>query len=129
MESFVCNPKLMNPLIKLTFLKSQVFDSLSVIKVMDLTAMWFLKIHNKGLQVPPDFDFSFFLRGLEMLLDVDHNNSTAKGIWLLYQIMHTVPHLERATIFKKLLDPKTFFKFMFHWSWQVRRSFHFFYYF
>jgi hypothetical protein len=28
-----------------------------------------------------------------------------------------------------LLEPKHFYKFMFHWGWNVRKSFHYLYYF
>ena len=49
MKSFVVNPKLMNPLIKLAFKKTSKYDSLAVMKAMDLTSILFFKINSKDL--------------------------------------------------------------------------------
>ena len=64
-----------------------------------------------------------------MLLDLDHGTSTAKVLWLLYQIMHVIPKKEREELIKYLLEPKTFYSLFFHWSWTVRMCFYYFYYF
>lgn len=43
------------------------------------------------MPVPTDFDWNFFMKGVEMLINLDHSTSTAKVLWLLYQILHTFP--------------------------------------
>ena len=129
MKSFVVNPKLMNPLIKLIFKKTSIYDSASVMKCMDISSQLFFKLDSKDIQIPSDFDFNFFMKGLELLLTADHSTNTAKAVWLLYQIVHILPQNERENLLVNLMKPNQFYKFMFHWSWFVRKSFHYFYYF
>ena len=63
-----------------------------------------------------------------MLLDLDHGTSTAKVIWMLYQVFHIIPKKERDLLLCELLLPEIFYKYMFHWSHFVRMAFHHFYY-
>ena len=86
-------------------------------------------MYSSGILIPPNFDFTFFLKGIQMLLDLDHGTSTAKVLWLLYQIMHVIPKKEREELIKYLLEPKIFYSLFFHWSWTVRMCFYYFYYF
>jgi hypothetical protein len=51
---------------------------------MEVVASWMLKTHRSGNLIPPDFDFAFFFKGVNLLLELDHGNSTAKVIWMLY---------------------------------------------
>lgn len=64
-----------------------------------------------------------------MLLDLDHGNSTAKVIWMLYQVLHIIVKKERDQLLLEILAPESFYKYMFHWSWLVRVAFNYFYYF
>ena len=91
MRSFVVNPKLLNAIIKLIFRKTSIYNSVSVLKAMDLTSTMFLQIYHKDLQVPSDFDFTFFNSGLNMLIEQEHGTNTAKALWLLYQMIHALP--------------------------------------
>jgi hypothetical protein len=50
-------------------------------------------------------------------------------LWLLYQIIHTLPQAEGDKLFKKLLEPDMFYSLFFHWSWHVRMCFIYFYFF
>jgi hypothetical protein len=45
---------------------------------------------NKGI-IQPSFDFGFFLKAIEILINLDHGVSTAKCLWLLYKILHIIP--------------------------------------
>jgi hypothetical protein len=44
--SFLCNVKLLNELVVTQFTKTHVYDSLAVIKTMELVAAWFMRIHS-----------------------------------------------------------------------------------
>ena len=79
--------------------------------------------------IPTEFDWTFFMKGVEMLINLDHSTSTAKVLWLLYQILHTFPKKQRDQLLEIILDQETFFKLFFHWSGNVRRSFYYFFYF
>jgi len=96
---------------------------------MNMTQKWFLKLNQKQIIIPSDFDWGFFSTGIRMLLELDHGTSTAKVIWLLYQILHTIPKKQRDTLLSNMLRPEIFYSYFFHWSWNVRRSFYYFYYF
>ena len=94
-KSFLSNPKLLNPLVKMVFLKTNAHDGQAVLKTCDIIGRWFLKLFIREVIIPADFDFSFFFKGVFMLIDMDHSSSTAKGIWLLYQMAHCIPKKER----------------------------------
>ena len=49
LRSFVVNPKLLNAVIKLIFRKTSIYNSVSVLKAMDLTSTMFLQIYHKEL--------------------------------------------------------------------------------
>jgi uncharacterized membrane protein SirB2 len=76
--------------ISLIFKKTNVNEPYTVILTCDTTAMWFEKIEEtKGF--PSNFNFSFFLKGIEIMLDLDHSVVTSKCIWLLFKIFHVLP--------------------------------------
>lgn len=127
--SFLANPKLLCSFVQLTFGKTNPYDAFAVFRTMDITSKWLLKLHSKGMAIPPDFCWDFFIRGIEMLLQLDHGTSTAKVIWLLYQVLHAVPLNIRNTLLGQILKPDVFFGFFFNWSRNVRNSFYYLFYF
>lgn len=96
---------------------------------MEMTSEWFIRICSNSQTLPTDFPFEFFSQAISILVDLDHGSSTAKVCWLLYQIFHILPQLEREKLLLKLLEPQKFYSLFFHWSWNVRLCFHYFYYF
>ena len=110
-------------------MKTATRDVSTIMKTMEITTKWFLKVYTSGILIPPNFDFTFFMKGIYILLELDHGTSTAKVLWLLYQIMHVIPKKEREELMKNLLEPKCFYSLFFHWSWNVRMCFYYFYYF
>lgn len=127
--SFLSNAKVLNSVIRISFSKTWLYDTAAVRKSMQMTAKWFLKLNKKLTMVPGDFDWTFFMKGIDMLITLDHSTSTAYVIWLLYQIIHTLPKKEKDRLLRQILEPATFYNLFFHWSWNVRRSFYYFYYF
>lgn len=83
-KSFLANPRILNVAIHITFLKTYAHNPVAVMKTMDMTQRWFLKLNQKRMLIPADFDWTFFMTGIQMLLKLDHSTSTAKVIWLLY---------------------------------------------
>lgn len=79
--------------------------------------------------IPPQFDYRFFLKAIDLLLDLDHGMSTAKCIWFLYKILHVIPLSERTKIIQKILNAKNFYKYFFNWSYNVRMVFYYLYFF
>ena len=62
-------------------------------------------------------------QAMNMLIELDHSCSTAKAIWLYFQVIHVLTTTESDKIITKLLDPATFYRLFFHWSWHVRMCF------
>jgi len=90
-NALLANEKLLNVFVNIVFGKSPAFDTQTVIAALDIVKSWFLTIHNNGTILPPQFDFNFFFKGIQMLIDFDHGVSTAKCIYLLYKILHIIP--------------------------------------
>ena len=128
-KSFIANPKLLSAVVTITFSKTKSLDSSAVMKTMDMSAKWFLKLNSNSMSIPADFDWHFFIGGIEMLLQLDHGTATAKVIWLLYQILHTLPIKMRNILLAQILKPENFYGYFFNWSYKVRHSFYYLFYF
>ena len=83
-RSFCSNPRVLNAVIRMSFSKTNKFDSAAVWKTMQMSQNWFLKLSQDGLSIPSNFDWNFFMKGVNMLLNMDHCTSTASVVWLLY---------------------------------------------
>jgi hypothetical protein len=79
--------------------------------------------------IPPQFDYRFFIKAIDLLMDLDHGMSTAKCIWFLYRILHVIPMQERSKLILKILNAKNFYKYFFNWSYNVRMVFYYLYFF
>lgn len=126
---FMANPRMLSPVLQIVYKKTSAHNYFAVNKTMDMTASWFLKIYRNDCLIPSSFPFEFFSMAVGILIDLEHSCSTAKVIWLLYQIIHILPSAESGRFFQKLLEPRKFFSLFFHWSWHVRLCFIYFYYF
>ena len=116
LKSFLSNPKLLQAVVRMTFGKTKPLDSSAVLKTMDMNSQWFQKVYVSHMTIPADFCWTFFAEGVEMLLSLDHGTSTAKVIWLLYQILHTLPLAIRNNLLTIILKPDVFYGFFFNWS-------------
>lgn len=126
---FMANPKMLTPVMQIVYKKTSAHNYFAVFKTMDMTASWFARIEHNECIVSSCFPVEFFHTAVGILIDLDHSCSTAKVIWLLYQIMHVLPIVESDFFFLKLLEPKQFYSLLFHWSWHVRMCFGYFYFF
>lgn len=78
------NTRLLSRFVLIVFSKTPLYDALAVNSTLELVVEWFTKIHRNGNLIPADFDFTFFFKGIRMLIELDHGTSTAKLIWMLY---------------------------------------------
>ena len=117
------NEKLLNVFVAIAFHKTPLYDAIKVIATLDLVEKWFTTIYKDKKIIPPSFDFSFFLKAIELLINLNHGVSTAKCVWLLYKIHHTIPGYQRSIISEQLLSDNKFYDLFFHWSWNVRQLF------
>ena len=73
---------------------------------MDVTVKLLSTLNKKGSVFPSNFDFSFFYKGLDFLIDYQHSISTPKLLWMIYKVFHVFPLHEQYVITKKLLSEK-----------------------
>ena len=127
--AMLCNEKLLNVFVTIVFKKTHAFDTLAVSQALELVASWFTTLHKSRRLIPPQFDYMFFFKAIQILMDLDHGMSTAKCIWFLYKILHVIPISQRSTILNQILTPEKFYHYFFHWSYNVRMVFYYFYFF
>ena len=96
---------MLSPVLRIIYLKTPTYNYHAVSKTMEMTAEWFIKIIKENHLIPPEFPFEFFNKAIGILIDLDHSTSTAKVCWLLYQILHILPQIERENFLMKLLEP------------------------
>lgn len=129
LDAMLANDRLLNVFIYIAFNKSPVYDTPTVVSTLDLIKRWFLTIHHNNALVPASFDFTFFFKGIQILIDFDHGVSSAKVIWLLYRTLHIIPSEQRTILLKEILKENKFYDLFFHWSWNIRMLFHYLYFF
>lgn len=117
------NEHIMYVFIDIIFKKTNLFVCKDVSRTMDIVDKWFDIIGNDGKKFPSNFDFNFFFKGIEMLLDYEHAITTPKWLWLLYRIFHIFPLQEQLVLSEKLFD-KRFGSLFFSWSWNIRTVFY-----
>ena len=52
---------------------------------------WLNHVESLGLPFPSNFDFSFFLQGIKISLEIDHSVSTPRTLHLLFKTFHYFP--------------------------------------
>lgn len=89
--AMLCNEKNLNVFVTIVFKKTPVFNAPAVSAALELVASWFTTLHKSKQLIPPQFDYMFFLKAIQILMDLDHGMSTAKCIWFIYKILHVIP--------------------------------------
>ena len=89
--ALLANEKLVNSFVAIVFNKTHAYDNQSVNVCLELVASWFTTIYNNKGNIPSQFDYNFFFKGIRILMELDHGVSTAKCVWLIYKILHIIP--------------------------------------
>jgi hypothetical protein len=63
------NTELLTVFVNIIFSRTNIYDSLSMCTTMSIVTKWFNHIENENLVFPSNFDFTFFLKGLDIALD------------------------------------------------------------
>jgi hypothetical protein len=80
-------------------------------------------VEKNGESFPSNFDFNFYFKGLFISMDIDHNVTLTKTLWVLYKTMQFYPFEQRNHIINEFLR-RYFYKLMFHWCYNVREMFY-----
>lgn len=90
----LCNARILQMFVNLIFKKTNVHEAHTVVMTCDTVAKWFERI-GEAKTFPSNFNFPFFLKGLEIMIDLDHAVVSSKCIWLIYKIFNILPTDER----------------------------------
>ena len=80
----LANYKLLNPIFKIMLNKVYVFDTSSVLRVIEYMNMIFQIVGEKHKQLPFSFNYSFFFKALTTIFDSDFSMSVSSALTLLY---------------------------------------------
>jgi hypothetical protein len=121
--SLLNNEKLLNTFVVILFKKSDVNDPNSILKLLDLLEMFFAAINKKNRAIPTTFDYTFFFKGLKMIIEGPHCYSLGKALIILYNHFNIFSSEFKYAVSLYLMG-KLFFRLFLHWSFNVRTIFH-----
>jgi hypothetical protein len=98
MVALVQNPQLVTVFMTIIFLKTNAYDSSTLCTTMTLIQRMLNSIEKLGHAFPSNFDFNFFLKGINISLEVEHSLSTPRTLYLLYRCLHYFPIDQRGII-------------------------------
>ena len=91
-QTFLNNPELLSVFVTMIFKKTNVYDSRTMECSFDLVTKWFNVLEKMNEPFPSNFDFNFYLKGIQVSLDkIDHNCSTTKVLWHIYKTLQYFP--------------------------------------
>ena len=116
------NESIIPVFVEILFNKTNIHIPKDVEIWMEITVKLLSTLNRKGSIFPSNFDFSFFYKGIDFLIDYQHSISTPKWLWLIYKTFHVFPLHEQCILVSKLLK-ENLMKLFFTWSWNIRDVF------
>lgn len=90
---------------------------------LTLIDQFFSEITLKSRVVPSTFDYKYFLEGLKLVLESELDFSISRALILIYNHLYVFSQ-EFALELCLFLLSRCFFRFFFHWSFNLRHIFH-----
>lgn len=92
--ALLANENMLTVFVNIVFQNTGVFDYRTVNSALHFIAMLFHALRNSHLKsMPSNFDFQFFFKGIDILLEMDDLVSCDKCLWLIYRIAHLLPSI------------------------------------
>jgi hypothetical protein len=85
--------------------------------------LFFTALKTNQRPIPGTFDYKFFVEGVKLVLDSDLEFTISQVLLLVYNHYATFSQ-EFSLEFSLYLLSKPFFRFFFHWSYNLRHLFH-----
>jgi hypothetical protein len=104
------------------FAKTNAYDSATLCTTMALVTKWINHVEIQGTPFPSNFDFSFFMKGVMISLEMHHSLSTPRAIHLLYRTLHYFPLEQRGLLVQEIFK-KHLYPLFFSWSYHIRDLF------
>lgn len=123
MLCFINNVAIINLFVLVIARKTNIHDTNAVFKFFEILNDFFQASEIKISSLKTTFDYSLLKQCFMIIFEADHSLSVAKLLWFLYENCNLFEEENMADIFSDLLNKK-FFKYFFHWSYQVRHVFY-----
>ncbi|EGR27513.1 hypothetical protein IMG5_194620 [Ichthyophthirius multifiliis] len=117
------NENHINIYLRILYNKTNIYDAQNVFFTFDILSACFLKLKVLGKNIPINFDYEFFFRGIKLILEGENFISLSKVIWMLYYCYNLFP-IQQKRYLCKIIFTNMFFKLFMHWSRSVRQVFH-----
>eukprot|EP00923_Selenidium_pygospionis_P019846 GHVN01034544.1.p1 GENE.GHVN01034544.1~~GHVN01034544.1.p1 ORF type:complete len:1561 (-),score=256.45 GHVN01034544.1:395-5077(-) len=121
--AMLANERVLSVFIKILFTRTSVFHSAAVFSAMNYVDYWIQVLTMRKKPLPPNFDFHFLRKGLDILLGCDMCLNVAKAIWFIYKNLPVFSGHHLKIILIDLMINKYFAMLFLNWSWLVRKCF------
>jgi hypothetical protein len=127
---FYADAKVINNIIYILLTTTNAYDTLSVVKVIDILDDLFNKKYNfndfRDNYLKNEIDCTIIKKAFMISVDSDNSLAVAKFIWFYYKNISILTFHHIDEIINYILLSKNFFHFFFHWSFQIREIFYYF---
>ncbi|KAL8453594.1 hypothetical protein Emag_001751 [Eimeria magna] len=121
--ALLANEKLLSVFVKIVFLRTHAHNSPQVFSALTYIDFWSQLLASHGRQLPPNFDFAFLRKGLQLIIDSDLYLNVCKGLWFVYRNLPIFNGEQLEEILGNICLRRHGVRLFFHWAWIVRRNF------
>ena len=121
----VHNQKLLNVMVRILFLKTNIYDFNTVQECYHLLDTLFSSVYQASRCLPPAFDSEFFYLGIKISLSDENALNVAKCLSFIYNQFHLIQGSLRVKIIYEVIIKKKLKKFFFHWCRDLRQTLHY----
>ena len=121
--AMLANEKLLSVFVKIVFLRTNAHNSPQVFSALTYLDYWAQLLASRGRQLPPNFDFAFLRKGLQLIIDSDLYANVSKGLWFVYRNLPILNGEQLEEVLTNLCLRRHGVRLFMHWAWIVRRAF------
>ncbi|CAD8169177.1 unnamed protein product [Paramecium pentaurelia] len=121
--AIINNSMLLSKFIHILFNQTRLYDAIQVFNTLNIVDVWLQKVNQNYHVLPTNFDYSFFFKGIKLILNGDHAVSISKSLQILYNNFHLITTEPKKELCDFLFSTDLFFKIFMHWSPLVRNTF------
>ena len=114
------NPELLSWLVKYCFNQTNAHSAESVNAMFSKLEMWFGELDRNLYRVPSSFDVEYFLKGLDVILSIDHHVILARLLSFIFSYAHVFRGKIRRAVIEEFFVKQHFFTLFLHWDDVVR---------
>lgn len=121
--TLISNSELLSSFVTIIFSRTNAYDSVQLCNTLNLVTKWFNHLERLNMPFPSNFDFSFFMKGISIALEIDHSVTIPRTLHLLYRTLHYLPIDLRTTLVHDIFKKQNLYRLFFSWSFNIRDLF------